>query len=355
MLLWGLMACSQAQPDEVWFASPVLTPVPGVTDFLLQAVSPVSSEVVWVSGHGGTWARTLDGGETWTAGVVPGQDSLQFRDLKATHTDTAVLLAAGTGERSALFRTTDGGATWTEVFRNRNPQAFFSCFDLWEPAATGGSRRGLAFSDQVEGRFPVMVTTDGGVTWAPLPEEGIPPAHDGEGGFASSGTCLVTVGARHGWMGTGAADSARVLRTNDAGGTWHTATSPIAGGDFAGITSLAFRDTLTGWAFGGDLSDLASRVPNVAATGDGGASWTLLTPSHMPGPIYGSAVVPGTDPTVLVTVGPGGADLSLDGGHSWAALDSVAYWAVGFASPSAGWLVGPQGRLTRVDLRLERR
>ena len=39
------------------------------TDVLLQAVSAVDEEVVWVSGHGGTWARTLDGGATWTAHV----------------------------------------------------------------------------------------------------------------------------------------------------------------------------------------------------------------------------------------------------------------------------------------------
>ena len=42
---------------------------------LLQAVSPVDERVVWISGHGGTWLRTLDGGTTWTGGTVPGADT----------------------------------------------------------------------------------------------------------------------------------------------------------------------------------------------------------------------------------------------------------------------------------------
>ena len=43
----------------------VLTPQTSGTTALLQAVSPVSAEVVWVSGHEGTYAKTLDGGESW--------------------------------------------------------------------------------------------------------------------------------------------------------------------------------------------------------------------------------------------------------------------------------------------------
>ena len=40
----------------------------------LQAISPVSSEVVWASGVGGTFVVTIDGGRHWRAGVVDGAD-----------------------------------------------------------------------------------------------------------------------------------------------------------------------------------------------------------------------------------------------------------------------------------------
>jgi photosystem II stability/assembly factor-like uncharacterized protein len=335
-------------------ASPLLVPQQSGTTQLLQAVSVVDERVIWVSGHGGTWARSRDGGTTWESGVVPGQDSLQFRDVHAVHADTALLLAAGPGERSRIFRTQDGGGTWTEVWRNLDPEGFFDCLDLWDPVGSA-PRRGLAFSDAVEGHFTVLLTEDAGLSWSALPAESLPPALDGEGGFAASGTCLVVVGDRHGWIGTGAGVAPRVLRTSDGGTTWQAAPSPLPAGEAAGIASLVFQDTLVGWAFGGNLGDPASRTDNVAVTTDGGATWTSGAPSRMPGAIYGAALAPGSDPAVLITVGPGGADLTLDGGGSWMALDSLSSWAVGFSSPSTAWLVGPAGRITRVDLNLEGR
>ena len=60
-----------------------LTPQTSGTTALLQAVSPVDARVVWVSGHDGTYARTLDGGETWSAAVMAGEEVLQFRDVEA--------------------------------------------------------------------------------------------------------------------------------------------------------------------------------------------------------------------------------------------------------------------------------
>ena len=52
-------------------------------------------------------------------------------------------------------------------------------------------------------------------------------------------------------------------------------------------------------------------------------------------------------PPDLPTVGPAGADYSLDGGVTWRAAARVTYSAVAFVSPSAGWAVGPGGRITR--------
>ena len=33
---------------------------------------------------------------------------------------------------------------------------------------------------------------------------------------------------------------------------------------------------------------------------------------------------------------------------TWARIDSLVYWSVGFASPAAGWAVGKGGRITRL-------
>jgi hypothetical protein len=60
---------------------PKLTPQQSGTTQLLISVSPVNSRVVWAAGTGGTFVVTTDGGETWKAAVVPGAETLQFRDV----------------------------------------------------------------------------------------------------------------------------------------------------------------------------------------------------------------------------------------------------------------------------------
>ena len=102
-----------------------LSPQTSGTDQLLIGVSPVDENTAWVSGTGGTFLRTEDGGDTWMVGVVPGADSLQFRDVHALDTRTAWLLAAGTGDASRVYRTTDGGRSWTLQFTNQEPAGFY--------------------------------------------------------------------------------------------------------------------------------------------------------------------------------------------------------------------------------------
>jgi photosystem II stability/assembly factor-like uncharacterized protein len=208
---------------------------------------------------------------------------------------------------------------------------------------------GVAFSDAVGGRFVILRTTDGR-TWSRVPASNTPPALAAEGSFAASGTCVVTAGDRHGWIGTGNATIARVLRTNDRGATWKVSDTPVAAGEATGIASLMFTDTLLGWAFGGRIGDPASVTNNAARTWDGGATWELVTSPPFRGAIYGSGVVTGAPDVALVVTGPNGMAFTIDGGMSWRSLDTLSYWAVGFGSPHEGWAVGPAGRLAHVSM-----
>src|SRR5690349_994878 len=74
---------------------PTLTAQKSGTTELLIAVSPVNSRVVWASGTGGTFVVTTDGGQHWKAGVVPGAESLQFRDVQGVSAKVAYLLSIG--------------------------------------------------------------------------------------------------------------------------------------------------------------------------------------------------------------------------------------------------------------------
>ena len=153
----------------------------------LQAISPVNDQVVWASGVGGTFVRTTDGGRTWRPGVVEGAELLQFRDVHAVSANEAYLLSAGVGADSRIYKTVDGGETWDLQFTNPLANGFYDCFDFWTPD------RGVAFSDAVNGLFPVIRTRNGGDSWNRIARK-LPPAQPGEAGFAASGTCLDVFG-----------------------------------------------------------------------------------------------------------------------------------------------------------------
>ena len=341
-------ACSTTPRTELplleALAFPILTPQQSGTTALLQAVSAVDERVVWVSGHAGTYARTLDGGATWTSGRVPGSDTLQFRDVHAVSADTAFLMSAGSGELSRIFRTVDGGRTWTQQHLNREPDAFFDCMTFWD------SRTGVVFSDAVGGRHFLLRTTDAGEHWERISPDALPPAAAGEGGFAASGTCIAAIGKGIAIAGTGNAPQAHVLKTTDSGLTWTLRSVPVVGGEAAGIASVAFRDGLHGVAVGGEIGKPAARGDYVAVTSDGGDTWTAGGRLTYAGAAYGAAYVPGVRGGPVVAVGPGGADISRDDGRTWTRLDTLSYWSVGFASPRAGWGVGPRGRIVRFTL-----
>jgi photosystem II stability/assembly factor-like uncharacterized protein len=339
------IACSgttpSVAPDRA--PNPVLTTQRSGTSNLLQAVSVVSEDVVWVSGHGGTYAITVDGGESWVAGQVRDADTMQFRDVHAFSADHAYLLGAGPGEMSRIYMTIDGGRTWDLQWVNSEDRGFYDCFDFWD------ENTAVAYGDAIDGELRMVRTTDG-ETWFVVSQENLPQGRDGEGGFAASGTCLVTLAPSSGWVGTGAG-SARVLRTGDRGATWTAAATPIvSNAPASGITSLAFWGEDTGMAFGGDLAITDLYTDNVAVTIDGGGTWRLASHPVFFGGIYGSAYVPGTPHPAVVVVGPNGADFTLDVGGTWSSLDTLSYWAVGFAGPSAGWAVGPGGRITKISL-----
>jgi photosystem II stability/assembly factor-like uncharacterized protein len=302
----------------------------------------VSERIAWASGIGGTYVVTTDGGETWRSGVVPGADSLEFRDVEGVSERIAYLLAAGPGDRSRIYHTEDGGRSWSIQFTNRDTSAFYDCFAFWDRS------RGVTMSDAVNGRFPAIRTVDG-ESWGDIGDR-LPPGQPGEGAFAASGTCTATYGERHGWIATGAAAKARVLATSDGGDTWRVYGTPIVQGTAtSGGASVAFRDTVSGILGGGDIAAPDSFGDNVARSSDGGRTWRLASRTPFPGAVYGLAYVPGRESRTVVATGPSGAAWSADEGGRWSVLEGVKdYWAVGFADPTAGWLVGTEGRILKI-------
>ena len=324
-------------------ALPVLTAQRSPTTAQLIGLDAVDERVVWAAGSGGTWVRTIDGGATWVTGAVAGAESLQFRDVHALDTRTAWVLSIGNGPDSRIYRTDDGGQSWTLQFQATDERAFYDCFDFWD------ARSGIAFSDSYDGEFPLIATADGR-TWKPLPTDRLPDASTGEGAFAASGTCVVARGDSLAWFGTGAGAEARAFRTTDRGRSWEAVVTPLAQGTATtGTASVAFLDDLRGAVMGGDVGEPAKPTDSVAITEDGGRTWRLAGRPERPGAIYGGAFVPGAPTPTLVVVGPSGVAVSTDFAATWTTVDSLDHWSVTFAVPGVGWAVGPGGRITRID------
>jgi photosystem II stability/assembly factor-like uncharacterized protein len=296
----------------------------------------VSPNVAWVGGTKGTYARTTDGGRSWSVATVPGAEKLDFRDVEAFGETTAYLLSAGPGDASRIYKTIDGGKSWTMQFKSADPAAFFDAIGFWD------EKNGIALGDPIKGLFQLIVTDDGGANWKPLAARTLPPALSGEGAFAASGTCLVTHGENDVWFATGSTKTARVFHSKDRGLNWEASETPIvAGAESAGIFSIAFRDTKHGIIVGGDYRKPNDIGANVATTSDGGKTWTLLD-KQLP---FRSAVAWAKD--CWVAVGTSGSHSSQDNGVTWKLLDRENYNSVGFTSTGEGWAVGPKGRIAK--------
>lgn len=259
------------------FAAAVLwaqAPLRSDTTENLRGISVLSKKIAWASGAHGTYLRTNDGGNSWQAKQVPGAEALDFRDVEAFSADLAYLLAAGPGEQSRIYKTSDGGKNWALQFTNPNPKGFFDCMAFWD------RDHGIAAGDPVPDdsgqlRFELITTADGGAHWNAIPPRALPAAIDDEGAFAASGTCVTVQSKKNVWFATGG-KAARVFRSGDRGQTWSVAETPIVHGPpSAGIFSIAFRDAKHGVIAGGDYKHPEQRGDNLAFSNDGGRSWTL--------------------------------------------------------------------------------
>jgi photosystem II stability/assembly factor-like uncharacterized protein len=305
----------------------------------LRGLAPVGSRVVWASGSGGTVIRSVDGGSTWSSVGPEGTPALQFRDIEASSADHAVVLSIGPGEDSRVYATADGGQTWSESFRNPDPAAFYDCMAFTSRTV------GYAMSDPVDGVFRIIRTEDGGNTWEVMDSAGMPPARDGEFGFAASGTCLQSDSAGNLHLATGGVDPARVFTSRDGGDSWSVVDTPVAGGASAGIYSVSFRGQ-RGVAVGGDYAvpDAADR--NAAWTADGGRTWHAPTGQGLGGYRSGSAWVNRDwGGGAVLAVGPTGSDVSRDGGRSWSAFDTGSFDSVECVEGGPCYASGEKGRV----------
>ena len=316
------------------------------TDASLHGLSIVNGNVVWVSGTGGTFVRTTDGGETWQAGTVAGAEKLDFRDVYAIDGETAYLMSIGKGNESRIYKTTDAGKNWLLEYTEQNPKAFLDCMAFWD------ATHGIVVGDPLDGKPELLTTSDGGAHWTPLQSNTIPPAKNGEGSPAS-GTCIATYaeekGRKENWRAWFVTENAsRVFHTADSGKTWTASETPLVTGLNQGVFSIAVMDADRLVIVGGDYDHPQVVKPNSAVSDDGGKTWKES--SHRPaGYRWGVAVVPDTPGPTVFAVGPTGTDYSIDRGKNWEQMNEEDTNTIGFADAHRGWVVGKKGLILKFE------
>jgi photosystem II stability/assembly factor-like uncharacterized protein len=290
-----LAACSGHDPSLTYISVPYDS-----TTF--WAVSAVDDHTAWVVGSKGTIGQTKDGGRTWAFHRVPGFEQLEFRSVYA-HNDL-VAVVANVGSPAHILRTSDGGKSWKQVYRNDKPDAFIDGVDFWN------EQEGLMYGDPIDGRMLLIRTTDGGKTWIELPYTSRPALEKGEASFASSGTGLRCYSRSVALIATGGLVS-RVFMTVNKGESWSWS-EPILhqGSSTGGVFSITGPGG-NNMFVGGDFSD--STVTEFAAALDDRDS--LFLPAVPPKGTRWCVEYIGEK--TAVAVGPSGGDITRDGGRTW--------------------------------------
>ena len=254
--------------------------------------------------------KSIDGGKTWTN--VGLKDSRQIGALIVDPRNGDVVLVAALGhafgpnQERGIFRTTDGGKTWTKVlskdentggidvvFDPHNPNIVFA--SLWQARrqpwffSSGGPGSGLYRSE------------DNGVTWKHLEGNGLPDGILGKIGIAVSG-----------------ADSNRVYAIIEAkdGGLYR---SDDAGQHWTRVNDDG-RFRQRAWYFSKVYADPKSAdTVYLLNTGlfrsvDGGKTFNLLPARH--GDHHGLWIDP-QNPNRIGNANDGGVNISTDGGKTW--------------------------------------
>ena len=158
------------------------------------AVDPTHNQNVWV-GTGETWTRnsvsigdgiykSTDGGETWSNVGLPNSERIAKIVVDPRSSDTVFACVPGklwsdSGERG-LYRTTDGGKSWSLVLRGANlstgcasvaqqpghPQVLLA--GMWDFRRWGWAYRSGGESPKASSASGLWRSTDGGVTWKEL-------------------------------------------------------------------------------------------------------------------------------------------------------------------------------------------
>lgn len=263
--------------------------------------------------------KSIDGGATWTHMGLGDTEKIPRIVVDPRNADVAYVCALGhewgPNEERGLFKTVDGGKTWTRVLY-RNTLTGCSDVDI-DPtnanvvyAGMYTFRRWAWYFESGGGETALYKSVDGGATWSKL-SRGLPRGPMDRIGISVSRSEPNVV-----YMITEAKGEGELYRSNDAGQTWRVVNKdpnidfrPFYYSDIRVDPSNSNRIfSLSGGLY---LSEDGGRTFNRIAArvhGDHQAMWI--------DPLMPKRVIGGSD---------GGWHVSMDGGRTWEVVNTIPF------------------------------
>lgn len=323
----------------------------------VKRIRIIDANTVWAQGYDGSnqtpanyqdFTLTTNGGTTWTHGAINiGNTALKVNNISAVDNNTAWVSAVSTTlGKGGVWKTIDGGSSWVQqnATAYTDPLSFMNTVHFFNPTT------GIASGDPITGAtdFEVYRTTDGGATWSPI-NSTIPDIISGEYGYDDGN---VSAGGNAYWFIT---NKGKMYRTSDLGANWAKLDGPTGLTDFAGITSLGqlfFSDIESqgaGTNYGICIARAGALNTNyklkLHTTTDGGTTWSTGVAYDHPYKflafIKGTTLLVGTGSKTVGTTTTYYSGFSSDYGTTWTEIDNGEQRTeIAFFNETTGWAGG---------------
>lgn len=234
-----------------------------------------------------------------------------------------------------VHRTRNGGQSWTRLINQ--PGTYFRCIGFLDSLNGFAGNIGTNYFPGVTDTIPLYRTQDGGRTWTAVTQTT---------GAIPTGLCAIDVVTPQVIYAAGRVGGpAHFMRSVDGGQTW---TSTSLSSQIQMITDVRFVSADTGFVFGGSSSNIQFSRAVVLYTTNGGASFREVYRSARTFEMVWKASFPSrrTAYLTILSYAPNVparfVGKTTDGGLTWQELPFVANgckeFGLGFASDSIGWV-----------------